>query len=430
MPSIYSFVGEMDLNIPGVSSRRSACDRCRGQKLRCLREQADQQSCDRCVRADAECRTSPVFRVRSYAGDTAFGSTNSVGEKEREQKRVRIRHANAPQQQSQRKPPVITPQTSHELDTVAFPETMHPTTCFEETTSMTLFGTSPPSSTRAMYSEDFSISNTMNGMHWEAEDPLFHDMILPDAMDDTLDLFGSTDSSLENSRSQASMFVQDLASQPGLPSISSPQKPTSAFTSDLNNTECSSNNILAMQAESTIICKSLENQATGSIIVDKMAEKSYSQRLAKINLDFISLLSLIDGTGSSTEIVEMLVEPVDEFVSPRTRSDDILNSTRDFLEILSVIARSSTTSSPTNSLHSSTSNPLSTSDVQTCPKLDFASLLLILTSYINMLQLYVVLFSHVHGFLKEISDSDDPSLCPLPGLSFCSFPLRKPHNPT
>ncbi|KAJ8070563.1 hypothetical protein OCU04_000937 [Sclerotinia nivalis] len=66
--------------------------------------------------------------------------------------------------------------------------------------------------------------------------------------------------------------------------------------------------------------------------------------------------------------------------------------------------------------------------MQTYPKLDSASLLLILTSYINLLRLYVVLCSHIQDFLKEISDNDDPSLCPLPGLSFCSFPLRKPQS--
>ncbi|KXX78991.1 Pyrimidine pathway regulatory protein 1 [Madurella mycetomatis] len=52
---------------PGVSSRRSACDRCRGQKLRCPGEGADADGrCDRCAKADAQCVISPVYHMRNY----------------------------------------------------------------------------------------------------------------------------------------------------------------------------------------------------------------------------------------------------------------------------------------------------------------------------------------------------------------------------
>ncbi|KAK7973730.1 4-coumarate-CoA ligase [Apiospora arundinis] len=55
---------------PGVSSRRSACDRCRGQKLRCLRKGGDAQGrCDRCAKADTACTTSPIYRMRNYSVD-------------------------------------------------------------------------------------------------------------------------------------------------------------------------------------------------------------------------------------------------------------------------------------------------------------------------------------------------------------------------
>lgn len=47
----------------GASNRRSACDRCRGHKLRCLREGNDPQRCDRCVRANAKCLTTPSLRM-------------------------------------------------------------------------------------------------------------------------------------------------------------------------------------------------------------------------------------------------------------------------------------------------------------------------------------------------------------------------------
>ncbi|KAF1993195.1 hypothetical protein P154DRAFT_583058 [Amniculicola lignicola CBS 123094] len=52
--------------VPGVSSRRSACDKCRLSKARCLRKDHNQDRCDRCVRARSECTTSPVFKLRNW----------------------------------------------------------------------------------------------------------------------------------------------------------------------------------------------------------------------------------------------------------------------------------------------------------------------------------------------------------------------------
>jgi hypothetical protein len=52
--------------ILGVSSRRSACDRCRHLKLACVRSSSVKENCDRCVRAHANCVTSSIFRMRAY----------------------------------------------------------------------------------------------------------------------------------------------------------------------------------------------------------------------------------------------------------------------------------------------------------------------------------------------------------------------------
>lgn len=64
------------------SSRRSACDRCRGQKLGCSREGNDPSGrCDRCAKADAKCLTTPIYHMRhcTFAGhDTDGRSTKSM----------------------------------------------------------------------------------------------------------------------------------------------------------------------------------------------------------------------------------------------------------------------------------------------------------------------------------------------------------------
>ena len=47
-------------SITSIAQPRSACERCRGQKLRCTRSQA---ACNRCERAGAQCIISPTLRI-------------------------------------------------------------------------------------------------------------------------------------------------------------------------------------------------------------------------------------------------------------------------------------------------------------------------------------------------------------------------------
>jgi hypothetical protein len=55
-------------------SRRSACDRCRGQKLRCERDHLNGMSCERCLKAQEICITSmnqpaPVILPSNHGQD-------------------------------------------------------------------------------------------------------------------------------------------------------------------------------------------------------------------------------------------------------------------------------------------------------------------------------------------------------------------------
>lgn len=54
---------DFDTNAAREVFKRSACDRCRGQKLRCIRNNINQASCDRCHRAKAVCITTPTLRM-------------------------------------------------------------------------------------------------------------------------------------------------------------------------------------------------------------------------------------------------------------------------------------------------------------------------------------------------------------------------------
>ncbi|KAF7959058.1 hypothetical protein EAE96_002575 [Botrytis aclada] len=453
----------MDLNTCGVSSRRLACDRCRGQKLRCIRERSDQESCDRCFRADAACLTSPVFHLRSYMDDTALACTKSIGEKTRVQKSVRKRRYNNAAQ-LQRRSQGTTQQAV--MDTAIVTETASPSRSLGQTSLMNIFEMSQSSLTVPMYPTDFL--DTISDMHWAAEDSLFSGLILPD---ESFGLSGNsgTGSSTEGYLSQAPTCTEDLHSRPTTSSILSPRTASSTSTSSLQDLECSSHKTLATIPGNSIVYESIQDRVAGGVSIDKNEEENIVKQLAKTNMSFVSLLSRID-QGNPKAIVEMLLEPINEADSPGTRLDDILNSTRDFLRILKLFAGSASrpsvspaqsssgivlssnpssntirpghqkthknyannisgsdersTSSSTDSPASSTNTALSKGNTQTSPELDFASLLLILTTYMHLLRLYEVLLSHIHDFLKEISDSDDPSLFPLPGLSFFSFPLQ------
>lgn len=74
-------------------SRRSACDRCRGQKLRCVREVSSRSQrsgeeslppCDRCLKAGAECISGDYPR-RRLAGDATAPNTSTSSSLSHEQ---------------------------------------------------------------------------------------------------------------------------------------------------------------------------------------------------------------------------------------------------------------------------------------------------------------------------------------------------------
>lgn len=52
------FQSNMHSSLNYRQSRRSACDRCRGFKLRCERDQVNGRSCERCLKAQVGCTTS------------------------------------------------------------------------------------------------------------------------------------------------------------------------------------------------------------------------------------------------------------------------------------------------------------------------------------------------------------------------------------
>jgi hypothetical protein len=438
----------MNTHVPGVSSRRSACDRCRGQKLRCVRESPNQQSCDRCIRADAACLTSPVFHMRSYV-------TTSGDHGEQKQERVRKRlKSREHSPQSQERPSGDEAQLPWKKDAIVAVERINPPAVYAEGMSSNVFGTYLSPSTILGPPGDCSTVNTGDEVDWNIETSILNELMLSDGINKPNDLFGSTGTSSGYSISQVRPAVQDFASQLGSSTNSIPSSFSIPCLPDIDHHN--KNHLSAIDSESDSSTNLVKEHAISN---DTTYTKNLMQRLSKTNLHIVTLLVDI-GKGSSAAGIGNIVSPIDNSVSAKSKLDQILDSTRELLEILTQLAASSPrdsvddcsptsssksdvpgssycrqpsglsaqenafSSSPTDSLEPSTSISVSHTGLHTSTKPDPALLLLILTTYISLSQLYTLLFSHVHSFLTELAESSNPYLCPLPGLIFCSFPLR------
>ncbi|KAH8897380.1 hypothetical protein GQ53DRAFT_743099 [Thozetella sp. PMI_491] len=167
----------------------------------------------------------------------------------------------------------------------------------------------------------------------------------------------------------------------------------------------------------------------------------HAEQLSEMSLDLFRQLRRIVGRSGPTTLRSLTVAPSGA-ASPL---EDILNSTRLYVDILSVAVRSIRPSSssydrrlgPAPSRrrsrggtpdvladYNSSSESSDFSDASTpsgrgvLPKapLDTATVLLILTCYIYLLRLHVALFNRIQRYLQDVAESDEHSIGPIPGL--------------
>ncbi|KAI0850123.1 hypothetical protein F5Y00DRAFT_260854 [Daldinia vernicosa] len=383
--------------VPRLPIRRSACDRCKGHKLRCLRDPG-QERCYRCTRADAQCATTPNVPIRSRR---RIGGVSS-----RTQKRPR---------QDDRQQNIPPTDVNQAINT--------PLPIFFEGSSNVQDMTYPPEI-------------------MESWDPTIYGSLFGDGFDGNFACFDFT-------ANKAHLPTLDY--QPEMMNLSTFQTdalPAGALylqgqeTSIANNTSTSPECVDATQ--------------DSVIEVGRGISESETQRLAKINLDLVKLLDQI-GRGSPEISLDTLVAPIDQLDDfSGTQIHSVLFSSREFVDVISTLSDANRTpaaitshgSSPRtpesgpvsnisgstrgrNSPHSSEygrtlASPSLVSTIGNRPKrrLDSATLMHILISYIHITQLYLIIFTHCYEALLEISKSDVPSLRELPGLDFGSFPLQ------
>lgn len=77
--------------IPRPTAKRTACDRCRAQRLRCSRTEDSIAPCERCIRTGVSCKTDPAKRLgrprklRAVVSGGPLLSQNSICNNEQEQ---------------------------------------------------------------------------------------------------------------------------------------------------------------------------------------------------------------------------------------------------------------------------------------------------------------------------------------------------------
>ena len=405
---------------PGVSSRRSACDRCRGQKLRCLRENSDPDGrCDRCAKADvAQCITSPVFHMRNHSVASDYATAASPSHKRR---RPADNHGGGPDTERP------TPRQQSQGHT--------PT---------------PPSAAAEAASTPFE---------W----PSIDSFVPSSASDGSSAHFGSIN---------WNSMIDPVPPPP--PPLSGPtpgSHPQGMLWSTYN--------------EDTLRTPSLGNlgpldlgipsgNSAAASVAGNDATQGHIEEISRINLDLTTqMVRMVKGPPHVN--LKTIIAPDCGKTNPSgaltTPLEDLLTTTRQYLDVLGLVAETSRPRLPTNgsnpprpsgsgrlygdSRSSSTSSAASTSGSSTdshedsryswsseSPStstatqassaggshapVDTSTLLLILACYIHILRLHVALFLHIQEYLQLISESDDRTINPLPGLcGFDNFPLRR-----
>lgn len=441
-----------------MSSRRSACDRCRDQKLRCLRD-PEEQRCRRCDKTDAECTMNPRFRMRNYTGNPTAkrrGRTASTVLEDPEE----------PLGSSE-------PEESEGLDLYDPPET--PVDAMLVNTFGVLptgqNGSSIPqidaTTSTVTLNTDYSMSASTVSYPLPVSDrlekwyqnntSLFNFTMFPAASNSAnAKVSGEKELSLANSMDFESSSVPDLMFSPGQPMLSayidpldgiSSHKPGNRFAMALDDEE-----LLQAMTEETI------SQALN--LPSEELQQTPTQKLQHIQSKLSELAAYMERSfpdpPPDRNVSGIVKTPC--FATGQTKAimENILHTTGRFLDVLDSMANSqrspaaTTTSSPADSptipnirdpassreavpsssvdsLPVTFPSPVSQSDAYTkCkPDIDITLQLLILACYIQVLRLFVALLFHIQDYLEEVAGSDDPTLYPVPGLSFSSLQLRK-----
>ena len=456
---------------PGVSSRRSACDRCRGQKLRCLREAEDAEGpCNRCAKADAHCVTSPIYHMRNmfarYDADAASSDLSAPPSSPRKRCRQHDHYqARASEQGQSSSRGSRAPETSPTVSTSATPasgsfNSFSPPERFREFTGDESGGVSGGATTAG----DRVAGSTYSGWTSTPVPPpastatttsLSADAHSWDAASLGLDSLFPANGSGFFVQSRADDGAGRAASQKSQqPDVLAGNSETQHGIADPANKPPRS---LPYQQDDLGL-SAFENYSLIDLVApgNEADTKTYNVigELSTINGKLAAQMKQMVQGGPIVTLKTLIAPECNssqESTPVRTATattplENIINTTRQYLHVLTrvqpptrswpsslshVNSRTETSSDSASTVLSTSSAPDdSDASLASTPgttlqsslgapgdaKPDPTTQMQALICYIYVLRLHVAVFAHIREYIQMISESDDPTINPLPGL--------------
>ncbi|KAJ5904318.1 hypothetical protein N7504_006701 [Penicillium tannophilum] len=399
--------------------KRFACDRCREQKLRCPREDQIGQSCARCLRAGALCVTSNLRPLGRPARKITLGNSHA---RERRPRRP------------------VRGQSGAADDESDIPYDIDPT----RSSSIQLgAGQNHGIGRPGVFSEGPGAFDA-NGPAFFGFDPTI-----------LLGLSRVSDEFLGGGLSKGQ-------SPFGLPSLNdihipSPSGADSAYA-DTSHRSSNQSQYLRDESRQRLYSDSLRTAATSKQPRKTIGSADAVQRLSVLIQSLSKQLDLLKTTPWSVTLVKIVCVDQDEEAAKSNPLGEVLQSTSEFVQELQIITLKTPefqspnidpatlppsgsgmycprvaanlnnavqplriSSSPLGQTHSPESripppSNHSSPDIQTA--------LVILTCYIQIIQIYNILFSRVGESLSEMSYQSISSLQSVPGLQLGGFPVQ------
>lgn len=410
----------------GISSRRTACDKCRFAKARCLRaQQPGQLRCERCIRTHSECFTSPIFRLRSWQPPEG---------------NMRDPHGR-PNKHRARRDSEKGQGCSTASEAAAAPRDVS--------------GPLEEQLVNAGRVQDLGgcvvADRVAQGLGWTGNEHLaeHNRPSQPDLVYGQDDLHGHLDASFAHLGQHFDIDLSEalLATEP--PAVSRTDSVASPYPPHNQSSELP-------PGPEEHGCSPRSQDRYGSIPQESHetpAEADPMEQLSKLHYELTASLSHLEQDPPG--LTMMAIFEADRGSSCPSAMKELLNRTTEFIAVLKLLAGfnpSPSSASPAGSSHPSiihgnrnkrrrSDSTHSTSDYgsvlsspvdvtnsaeQSSPsirtpsvrcELDTPALLFILTIYIRFLKLHSIVLAHVYQHLKKLSESEHPYLPPFPGFS-------------
>lgn len=419
---------QQGIAIAGISSRRTACDKCRFAKARCLRaQQSDQSRCERCSRTDSPCFTSPIFRLRSWqppAADTAdhidHADTIAAACSQPNKRQRREGEKQPPRTSS-----VTTPSDSngtldeHLLNGGAAQSPRELASNLARDRDWNINAHSSHS-LDAFYGPNLgeNLDEALENINHDFDSYLSDQFFSTGASPSRADSRGSPPSlqaqTLELPRGVGELGGSTLVqarlgstpeNQNGRPADDTPLRKLSRLHHELMAT-----NFHLAEGSPGVTMNTIFEADVGSF------QPSAMEQILNRTTEFAAILKLL----AETHLLSAGASSADHTMQTAQ------NKRRSSASSISIYDHDSVLGSPTNTIISTEQSPSSITSPPAHEELDISSLLLILAIYMRLLKLHSIVFAHIHKHLKELSESDHPHLRPFPRFSAnSSFSLRR-----